>query len=182
MKWFRDLLARLTGRDDPKDETYFADLARHPTIACFDEPAEQRARRVQQIHDARVRQDFIEWADRQKQLHEILWMELWPDTDLTSVVPEGWRPLLEKLFLALHEAPDADQCDDLRLLGLTVDDGQIEIRVEGASAMQFGMIRLTSRLSKGTCARCGAPGRFEPPFSEPRCQIHGLSDSPVGRL
>lgn len=182
MKWFRDLLARITVRHDAREESYFAELAGRPTVVCLDEPAEQAALRFQRVHDARVRQDFIDWADRQKQLHEILWMELWPDTDLTTVVPEGWRPLLENLFVALHEAPDADQCDDLRLLGLTVDGGQVDIRVEGASAMQFGMIRLTSRLSKRTCARCGAPGRFEPPFSEPRCQIHGLSDSPVGRL
>lgn len=114
------------------------------------------------------------------QMHEILWLDMWPDTDLTNVVPEGWRPLLEDLFVALHEVPDADQCDDLRLLRLTVEEDQIEIRVEGASAMQFGMIRLASRLSKRTCARCGAPGKFDPPFSETRCQIHGLSNSPAG--
>lgn len=147
-----------------------------PAVHCLGNPDALPAalRAVERVHRATRFEAYADWATCQKARHEILWLDIEP-TDLGDPLPTGWLALVEGLFASLYEAPDADQCDEIRLVGLGVRDGALDVAVRGASAMQFGMVQLARRLSVRTCAECGAPGRFDRIFKIPRCGRHGLA-------
>ena len=148
-------------------------------IGCMGESADLNStvRAVERAHLAERLAQSIAWAQRQKAIHEILWLDFDPKHDLKEPVPVGWSALLEALFVAFYEAPDADRCDWIRLVGLRVENSALQVDVQGASAMQFGMVRLASKLSARTCERCGAPASFDAIFKMPRCEQHGLCTS-----
>lgn len=174
MKWFRRLSREKRSLPVSPATRAPADNEHLRGTECLSEPEALRAAvgAVQRAHDRRRLADFICWAEKQKALHEILWLDLDPRSYLSEPLPPGWLRLLEVLFEALYEASDADQCDTIRLISLGIRGGTLDVGVRGASAMQFGMIRLASRLSTRTCACCGAPAAFDAIFKMPRCERH----------
>lgn len=180
MKWLRRLSLKNRSSPDSPVMRAQADNQQQRGIGCLGEPEALRAAvgAVERAHDRQRLADFVCWAEQQKTLHEILWLDLAPRSDLSVPLPPGWLPLLAALFEALYEAPDADQCDTIRLISVGIRDGTLDVGVRGASAMQFGMIRLASRLSTRTCACCGSPAAFDTIFKMPRCGQHRLDAKP----
>ena len=77
------------------------------------------------------------------------------NSDWRTSLPEGWRPLFDRLVVDLAEAVPEAVIDDAKQ-----KFGSLRVYLKRSSLAAEELIDAASRASQRTCEACGAPGQL----------------------